>query len=108
MSVVSETPTRPFATGPIPVKIVIAGGFGVGKTTFVGALSDIAPLTTEAAMTSPVPMQRRASSALVPRVLAGATGSVLGSPAPASPASVSPGSPSTSRPSPGSASDAAG
>ena len=52
MSVVSETPTRPFATGPIPVKIVIAGGFGVGKTTFVGALSDIAPLTTEAAMTS--------------------------------------------------------
>ena len=52
MSVVSETPTRPFGTGPIPVKIVIAGGFGVGKTTFVGALSDISPLTTEAAMTS--------------------------------------------------------
>ncbi|GAA1558210.1 ATP/GTP-binding protein [Dactylosporangium maewongense] len=37
---------------PIPVKIVVSGGFGVGKTTTVAAISEIPPLTTEAEMTS--------------------------------------------------------
>ena len=33
------------------VKFVVSGGFGAGKTTFVGAISEVPPLRTEAAMT---------------------------------------------------------
>ncbi|WP_330456818.1 ATP/GTP-binding protein [Streptomyces sp. NBC_00820] len=38
-------------TAQAAVKIVIVGGFGVGKTTMVGSVSDIRPLTTEETMT---------------------------------------------------------
>ena len=52
VSAQSADQARGLRRPPLPVKIVVAGGFGVGKTTTVASISEINPLTTEAEMTA--------------------------------------------------------
>ncbi|MFA1538043.1 GTP-binding protein [Actinomadura monticuli] len=47
----SPDPLPPGAATRISAKIIVSGGFGVGKTTLIGAASEIEPLTTEECLT---------------------------------------------------------
>jgi uncharacterized protein len=52
MGSVRSEPTADTNGIPLAVKILVAGGFGVGKTTLVGAVSEIRPLQTEEVLTN--------------------------------------------------------
>ncbi|MBC7268096.1 GTP-binding protein [Streptomyces broussonetiae] len=49
--ILGRTERGRFPVEPVTLKILVAGGFGVGKTTLVGAVSEIRPLRTEELLT---------------------------------------------------------